>query len=108
MTNRTKLIFMINSIIILIIIIGFSYRNYNRANNLNLKIIKIEQGWGYDIVYKNGIYIHQPNIPAVQKNVLFSTKKEAEKVGTLVLKKIRSNKLPTITQQELDSLNIQY
>lgn len=73
-----------------------------------MEVIKLECGWGYDILHRNQVFIHQPNIPVIQETITFRTKHEAKKVGNLVLKKIKSDKFPIITQQELDSLKIQY
>lgn len=87
---------------------GIFYKGYHKSSNIRLTVIKLENGWGYDINNNQRILIHQPNIPAIQKSIPFNTKQDARKVGSLVLKKIESNKFPTITLRELDSLKIDY
>jgi hypothetical protein len=61
--------------------------------------------YGYD-VYANGkLLIHQPTIPAVAGNTGFTTKKTAEAVAGLVLKKIQKGEMPpTVTVEEMRKL----
>jgi hypothetical protein len=64
-----------------------------------------EQGWGYQILKNGKTLINQPNIPAVQGNKGFSSKKNAEKTGQFVLSKIQKGQFPPmVTPEELDSL----
>ena len=72
----------------------------------SLHVIQLHDGWGYDILKHNKIYIHQTNIPAVEGKTNFPDKYSATKTGMLVLKKLQNNKLPTITKKELDSLQV--
>jgi hypothetical protein len=53
------------------------------------------------------MYVHQPNIPAMQGNKTFASEESARKVGALVAEKIRNNIMPpTVDTRELDSLGI--
>jgi hypothetical protein len=35
-------------------------------------IYPVEEGWGYDIVVKDSVFIHQESIPGLEGNKLFS------------------------------------
>jgi hypothetical protein len=63
-------------------------------------------GWGYNIVSGNKVFIKQDVIPAVQLAIPFRSEKEARRIAELVVKKLNSKKIPSITVEELDSLSI--
>jgi len=66
-------------------------------------------GFGYDIYVNNRLAIHQPNIPAVNGNMGFKTKEDAQKAGELAAYKISNNIMPpAVSVQELDSLGIRH
>ena len=80
-----------------------------QPENIQLQIFKTTNGWGYDIVKDDKVYIHQEIIPAIEGFKSFITKEEAEKVGNLVIQKIKQKKgggLPQVTNEEIDSLQI--
>jgi hypothetical protein len=61
-------------------------------------------GWGYDVKYNNKLIIHQPYMPVVSGHTPFSNKLFAEKTAWLVVKKLEYKKSPTITREELLSI----
>lgn len=80
-----------------------------QPENIQLQTFKTTNGWGYDIVKDDKVYIHQEIIPAIEGFKSFITKEEAEKVGNLVIQKIKQKKgggLPQVTNEEIDSLQI--
>lgn len=80
-----------------------------QKENIQLKTYKTTIGWGYDIVKHDKIYIHQEIIPAIEGFKSFTTEAEAEKVGKLVIQKIKNKEgggLPQVTREEIDSLQI--
>lgn len=64
-------------------------------------------GWGYKI-YDNGtLFINQPHIPAIQGNKGFSTKEKAQITADFAILKLQQGFVPpTISPEELDSLNV--
>ncbi|MFY7963712.1 MAG: DUF4907 domain-containing protein [Chitinophagaceae bacterium] len=96
--------------LLLIAIVFFIFKNAAKQNEvIQIKTFAINNGWGYDIHINNKIYIHQEIIPAIEGRKSFVNKEDAEKVGQLVVNKIKAKKgggLPQITIKELDSLNI--
>jgi hypothetical protein len=80
-----------------------------QKENIQLQTFKTSSGWGYDIIKDDKVFIHQEIIPAIEGFKSFITKEEAEKVGKLVLQKIKNKEgggLPQITREEIDSLQI--
>lgn len=64
-------------------------------------------GFGYDIYIYDALYVHQPNVPAINGNRGFKTKDQAQKAGDLVAFKIKMNIMPpSVTISELDSLEL--
>ncbi len=62
-------------------------------------------GWGYDIYKNNKPFIHQPNIPSINKMTPFETEETARKTAQLVIKKLNNNEFPpSLSKEEVDSL----
>jgi hypothetical protein len=65
------------------------------------------RGVGYDIYKGSKRFIHQVNIPGEPGNDGFRNSEEAARVATLVVTKLEAGGgFPTVTREELDSLNI--
>lgn len=78
-----------------------------KLSKIKYDIIKTESGWGYDIIVDDKIYIHQKYIPAINGKESFTSPKAAKKVADYAVKKfVKTKKLPVISYQELDSLNV--
>jgi hypothetical protein len=73
-------------------------------HSLSLEVIRSGEGWGYDILKNNKIYIHQPYIPAIEGQFPFKDKKSARKTGKLVVKKLREHKLPSVSVDEVKEI----
>jgi hypothetical protein len=62
-------------------------------------------GYGYDILIGEKLYIHQPNIPAVEGNNGFSTEQKARRAAAYIIHKIKMNIMPpSVSARELDSI----
>jgi hypothetical protein len=65
----------------------------------------INNTWGYDILVNNKLTIHQPSIPSLPGNEGFKSKKNAEKIAKLVVKKMKNGEMPpTIDAEEMKKL----
>ncbi len=73
---------------------------------MSVSTIKTENGWGYTITQNDKIIIKQTIIPAVENNSSFKSKRDAMKVGELVLQKLNNNLSPTVTKNDLNLLSI--
>ena len=75
---------------------------------VKLETFPTETGWGYLIKTGDKVFIKQEFIPAVPGEHSFASKIDAEKIGTLILQKLKKKQHPSVTVEELDSLQIQY
>ena len=100
------------SLLLVIVIIGFSSKPGNNDHKNMLPVesatFKVGNGWGYNIMVDHKVFIHQQIIPAIEGNKTFASKDDAEKTSNLVVQKITTKKLPSVTKRELDSLQISY
>ncbi|MDN5202382.1 DUF4907 domain-containing protein [Fulvivirgaceae bacterium BMA10] len=79
----------------------------DKALTTQVKTYVTDNGWGYRIEVNGQTYISQPHIPTITIKRGFSSKEKALKVGEFVAAKIRNNIIPpSVTKQELDSLEV--
>lgn len=100
MIDKKKGIIFTLFLVIAVVVIALA----GRGHFYEVDLFKSSQGWGYDILKNNKIYIHQPYMPAVEGQVPFSNKHAARKTGKLVVKKIRNHKSPAITKEEIKAI----
>jgi len=67
-----------------------------------------QTGFSYQIFISEKLFIDQTEIPAVGGMQKFTSGEEAEMVARLVITKLGKSGLPSVTINELDSLNITY
>jgi hypothetical protein len=75
-----------------------------QGHHYKITTFKSENGWGYDVVHNGKVYIHQPFMPVIEGNVPFEKRKYAREAAKIVVKKLRENKPPSITMEELKSI----
>lgn len=73
---------------------------------LELKVAQYEDGWGYQILQGEHVYIDQPFIPAISGYHRFVNEEEAQRVGKFLLNKLERGEGMTITVANIDSLQI--
>lgn len=87
------------------LVLKLNDNNCKNNKDVKIKTFRIKKGWGFDILLNNKNYIHQSNIPAINGEKQFKTKKEALKIAELMKSKICNNITPpTITIQEINNL----
>jgi len=73
-----------------------------------LRTLKMGDGWGYEVLVDNKVYIHQDCIPAISSFKRFSTESEAMLIGNKVVDKIKHGHKPVITLQDINDTHIHY
>ena len=63
-------------------------------------------GWQYVIYHYEKVLIYQKSIPVIAGSSAFISKEDAQKIGGLVLAKLRKNELPVVRKTDLDRLNV--
>jgi hypothetical protein len=100
MTKRKRLF--VFALLTVLVLAAVAYTS--RGHSYKIDVYKSGQGWGYDILVKNKLYIHQPFIPALEGQMPFSNKQSARKTGRLVIRKLKNHKIPSVTREELKSI----
>ena len=81
-----------------------------KAKGPEFTVITVEYpstGWGYQILQDGKLAIDQKHIPVIQGYKSFSSKEKAEKTGNFIVQKMKNGIFPpTLTEQELDSLEV--
>jgi hypothetical protein len=73
---------------------------------INCRVIRVGNGWGYELFSGEKVMVHQEIIPAIQGEFPFVSRRDARKTGKLALYKMANCRLPVITQHDLDSMKI--
>jgi hypothetical protein len=87
-----------------ILVITFSRQHPTKQQPVSAKIFQGPNGWGYDIWVRDTLFIHQEFIPAIAAKKGFSEKIQADKAASLVLQKMKQDKLPTLTKLDIDHI----
>lgn len=81
----------------------------NNLDDLSVQVYSIDSGFAYKINLGEKPMIDQKHIPGVQGLKYFKSEEDARNAGMLMLYKLENNIMPpSVTLNELDSLNISY
>ena len=91
---------------------GILYKKNQQADNdllpVDLYSLKMNDGWGYEVLVDKKIFIHQDCIPAIPSFKRFYSEAEALSVGAIVVGKIKRGHKPAVTLQEIHDAHIHY
>ena len=91
--------------VLLIAMVAIARMALPRPGTFTLEVQPTTSGWGYLIRQQGRVIIDQPTIPVVPGQRSFATQQQAQRVGELVLTKMRAGHFPpTLSLSELDSL----
>ena len=99
MTDNKKKALIIFALFAVIIAVSFAVAR--RGQFYEVVLFRSGDGWGYDILRKEKVYIHQPFIPAVEGEKPFPDKVSARKTARLVTRKMKNQKMPSVTPEEI-------
>lgn len=105
----TLVFFTITFVVIYFSMLIYKQEEKSKFNtSFELVVRETSLGWSYDIYKNEKIIVKQDIIPVVNGKQYFKTKKDAKKIGLLVLNKLKSSKNPIITLEELENSDIHY
>lgn len=88
-----------------ILVYAFTKRTTNKSSRFSSVVFSGLNGWGYDILVDDHVFIHQESIPAVGNRKGFPEREQAEKAARLVLKKLEtSGDFPTLSRFEVEEI----
>jgi len=90
--------------IIAIMVLTFLVYIIESKGNYNYKVYQVENGFGYHILRGDKIMIQQNFIPTINAYQPFIKKKHAEKAAKLVVKKLKDNKVPALSSEEVKAI----
>jgi hypothetical protein len=109
MTTKTKYFLAgIAALLVSFAVIFFNHAAHEGKLYIHTVTFKTADGWGYNIMTDDRVYIKQEYIPAIVGKHSFKSEEDAAKVGNLVVNRISSNQQPTITIKDLSDLGIRY
>ena len=75
-------------------------------NNISVKALtfQVVNGWGYNILVNDSVFIHQANIPVINGTQGFAKKEQAEKTAQLIINKIKRGETPVVSIFELQKI----
>jgi len=78
--------------------------NKKKKNHLSAKVFEALNGWGYDILVDDTVFIHQESVPVLAGKKGFPEKQQAEQTAQLIINKIERGQPPTITTFDLKQI----
>ena len=110
MTKKKILGCSVAGILTVIACLSFSKASFSNTDSsdpsFSMEVIEVNGGYGYQISHNNHITIFQPFIPCISGKKPFMEKRDAEQVGQLVMKRMKSRENYTVTLDDLESLGI--
>lgn len=88
-----------------ILILGILQVTSTRGE-FRVKTYRLNNGWGYQVLVNDRVYIDQPFIPVLSGKKPFPNRRMARKAGTLVKQKLEHRQLPGLTREDLMRLGL--
>ena len=106
MTKRYNIIVILVSVAISagIWIITLHKRQAKKKKDITAKIFEGFNGWGYDILVDDELFIHQESIPSWPGKTGFQKKEQAEQTAQLIINKLKQGQVPAVTTFELQQI----
>jgi hypothetical protein len=105
MIRKHNILIILISIAVSVAICANAYhKKQKKHNSFKALIFDGVNGWGYDILVNDNLFIHQESIPASDGKKGFPRKELAIKTAALIINKMENGQLPVITTFELEEI----
>jgi hypothetical protein len=105
MINKHNLIVLLTSIAIsLAIWLNTFHKKQRNTSSVKALTFHAVEGWGYDILVDDILFIHQASIPCLNGKQGFAKKEQAEKTASLIINKIENGESPVVTIFDLQKI----
>lgn len=106
MIKRYNIIVILVSVVIsaAIWMITLHKRQVKNKKNITAKTFEGINGWGYDILVDDELFIHQESIPSRPGKAGFQKKEQAEQTAQLIINKLKQGQVPSVTTFELQQI----
>jgi hypothetical protein len=68
------------------------------------RIFPVANGWAYDILVNDSLFIHQESIPALEGNKPFLKKEQAVEAARIVISKLQKGYSPSFSRREIERI----
>ena len=100
-TKRYNIVVIGTSLVVSLAILYFAlWGKHSNPHHYDYRVYTVINGWGYDILVNDSLFIHQESVPAVSGNHPFVNKENATRAALLVIDKMKKGLSPTITKAE--------
>jgi hypothetical protein len=104
-TKKHNIIVIALSAVIAVSIIFTQWKS-EHTSPYKSRIYTVTNGWGYDILVKDTLFIHQESIPAIEGNKPFSSKSQAMEAASLLISKLKKGESPSFSQSEIEQIRL--
>lgn len=104
MTKHNLIVILTAVVLSLFICLNAYDKKATAGSSVKALVFHTTNGWGYDILVNDSVFIHQVRIPVVNGNWGFEKKEEAEKTAQLIINKIKKGQYPILTIFELEKI----
>lgn len=70
------------------------------------EVFKVNDGYGYRVIYNDKILIQQEYIPVISGKLPFDSYEDANNIATVVVNRITSGEDPKVEKKDLDDLGV--
>jgi hypothetical protein len=106
MDRKLTRVCIISGALVLSVFLIIVYFPVSDREAFHSQVFPVDKGWGYEIMSNNKVIIHQKYIPAIQGSISFSSKRDANKIAHLVIRKMKADKTPFVSLQDLETNKI--
>jgi hypothetical protein len=68
------------------------------------RVYSIANGWAYDILVNDSLFIHQESIPALEGNKPFLRESQAREAARTVISKLERRQSPSFSRSEIERI----
>jgi hypothetical protein len=104
MTIKKHNIVVIGCSVMIAIIISLIQWQRTDPKHIESRVYRVKNGWGYDILVDERLFIRQESIPVIKAGQTFATKEQAEQTARLVINKMKSGQPPALTKFDLEQI----
>lgn len=93
--------------VILSLILAYNiFQLTSPSDSLKVKAYKVSDGWGFQILQKDEVFIDQPFIPVFSGKKPFPDKRSALKAGNIVKERIVNHLQPALKKEDLEKIGL--
>lgn len=101
--HKNKLIIGTSVVLALLLCVFIAHHRGRLSSPVRVAYFNMGKGWGYDILVRDTIFIHQPYKPAVQGQQAFETKAQAARMANAMIQKMNRKNSPSLTTGEVET-----